>query len=81
MDALASTVEQGLKIPVVYNTNGYDRVEVLRLLDGIVDIYLPDMKYGEDVWAEEYSELKNYFTINVAAIKENVSAGWAIDYK
>ncbi|HPB00655.1 MAG TPA: radical SAM protein [Candidatus Marinimicrobia bacterium] len=70
VDALASAVEQGLKIPVVYNTNGYDRVEVLRLLDGIVDIYLPDMKYGEDVWAEEYSGLKNYFTINVAAIKE-----------
>jgi len=70
VDALASAVEQGLKIPVVYNTNGYDRVEVLRLLDGIVDIYLPDMKYGEDVWAEEYSGLKDYFTINVAAVRE-----------
>jgi len=70
VEALALAVENGLTLPVVYNTNGYDRVEVLRLLDGVVDMYLPDLKYGEDVWAEEYSELQNYFAVNVAAVRE-----------
>jgi len=70
VEALALAVDQELNLPVVYNTNGYDRLEVLRLLDGVVDIYLPDMKYGEDVWAEEYSGLKDYFTINIMAVRE-----------
>lgn len=70
IEALAMAVEVGLTLPIVYNTNGYDRVEVLRLLDGVVDIYLPDMKYSEDVWAEEYSQLRDYFTVNVAAVRE-----------
>ncbi|MCK9244398.1 MAG: radical SAM protein [Candidatus Marinimicrobia bacterium] len=70
VEALALAVEQGLNIPLVYNTNGYDRVEILQLLDGVVDIYLPDMKYAEDIWAEEYSGLQNYFDVNVAAVRE-----------
>jgi putative pyruvate formate lyase activating enzyme len=70
VEALALAVEIGLRLPVVYNTNGYDRVEILRLLEGIVDIYLPDMKYGEDLWAEEYSHMRNYFAVNVAAVRE-----------
>ena len=51
---------EGLHLPVVYNTNAYDSVEVLRLLDGIVDVYLPDLKYAENEAGSEYSKVKNY---------------------
>src|SRR5262245_19205386 len=51
---------QGLKLPIVYNTNAYDSVEVLRLLDGIVDIYLPDLKYSTDEAGREYSKVASY---------------------
>ena len=68
--ALALASEQGCRLPVVYNTNGYDRREVLQLLDGIVDIYLPDIKYGSDVWAEQFSQLPDYYAVARAAVTE-----------
>ncbi len=52
--------EQGLDLPIVYNTNSYDSVEVLRLLDGVVDIYLPDLKYAEDEAGYLYSKVSGY---------------------
>lgn len=52
--------EQGLNLPIVYNTNAYDSVEVLQLLDGIVDVYLPDLKYAENEAGYEYSKIRNY---------------------
>jgi putative pyruvate formate lyase activating enzyme len=52
--------KQGLHLPIVYNTNAYDSVEVLRLLDGIVDVYLPDLKYAENEAGYEYSKVRNY---------------------
>jgi putative pyruvate formate lyase activating enzyme len=52
--------QQGLRLPIVYNTNAYDSVEVLRLLDGIVGVYLPDLKYAENEAGYEYSKVKNY---------------------
>ena len=62
--------ENGLKLPIVYNTNAYDSVEVLKLLDGIVDIYLPDLKYAEDEIGFEFSKIRGYATHAQAAIKE-----------
>ncbi len=62
--------EQGLKIPLVYNTNAYDSVEVLKLLDGMVDIYMPDAKYSSNVNALKYSSAPNYFEIMKKSIKE-----------
>lgn len=50
----------GLRLPIVYNTNAYDSVEVLRLLDYVVDVYLPDLKYAENEAGYEYSKVKNY---------------------
>ncbi|HKC62575.1 MAG TPA: radical SAM protein [Pyrinomonadaceae bacterium] len=50
----------GLRLPIVYNTNAYDSVEVLKLLDGIVDVYLPDLKYAENEAGYEYSKVRNY---------------------
>jgi putative pyruvate formate lyase activating enzyme len=57
-------------LPVVYTTSGYDSVEALRLLDGIVDIYLPDMRYSDHDVARKYSIAPHYPEINRAAVKE-----------
>jgi putative pyruvate formate lyase activating enzyme len=61
---------RGLGIPIVWNTSGYERVETLRLLEGIVDIYLADMRYGIDADAKKYSKIAGYTAINQAAIAE-----------
>ncbi|HEY6120439.1 MAG TPA: radical SAM protein [Pyrinomonadaceae bacterium] len=63
-------VEQGLRLPIVYNTNAYDSVEVLRLLEGIVDIYLPDLKYAENDAGYLYSKVRDYQKHARAAIAE-----------
>ncbi|GAI15680.1 unnamed protein product, partial [marine sediment metagenome] len=70
LDALELAVGKGLYLPLVYNSGGYDSVETLRLLDGIVDIYMPDMKYSDEKIAEELSGIKDYPKVNKAAIKE-----------
>ena len=62
--------KKGLKIPIVYNTNGYESVETLKLLEGYVDIYLPDLKYYYDDLAKKYSKVDNYFEIATKAIQE-----------
>lgn len=61
---------RGLRIPVVYNTNGYDSLETLKLFDGLVDIYLPDIKYSDDKIAFELSGVNDYVGQNRAAIAE-----------
>src|SRR5262245_34316750 len=58
--AIFIAARQGLRLPIVYNTNAYDSVEVLRLLNGIVDIYLPDLKYADDEAGYLYSKVRNY---------------------
>lgn len=70
LEALEIAVKSGLRLPLVYNSGGYDSVETLRLLDGIVDIYMPDMKYSDEKTAEKLSGVKNYPAINKAAVKE-----------
>ncbi|MBI2312274.1 MAG: radical SAM protein [Betaproteobacteria bacterium] len=68
--ALAIAAEKGLHLPLVYNTGGYDSPEALALLDGIIDIYMPDMKYGDSETAHRYSHVRNYWKVNQAAVKE-----------
>lgn len=70
LKALYLAVQKGFHLPVVYNTNGYETLQALKLLDNIVDIYLPDMKYGSDENAFQYSGVKNYVRYNQKAIKE-----------
>jgi putative pyruvate formate lyase activating enzyme len=70
LQALELAVESGLKLPLVYNSGGYDSVETLKLLDGIVDIYMPDMKYDDEETARELSGIRNYPEANKAAVKE-----------
>lgn len=68
--AILIAAEQGLRLPVVYNTNAYDSVEVLKLLDGIVDIYLPDLKYAGDDEGFLFSKVRSYRDVSRAAISE-----------
>ncbi|MDI6780545.1 MAG: radical SAM protein [bacterium] len=71
LKAIELAIEDGLNIPLLWNTNGYDSVETLRLLDGIISIYLPDAKYMDPQMAQRYSNAPlNYPEINLAAIKE-----------
>jgi putative pyruvate formate lyase activating enzyme len=68
--AVNIAADKGLCLPLVYNTGGYDSPEALALLDGIIDIYMPDMKYGDSSIARNYSKVRNYVEINQAAVKE-----------
>ncbi len=70
LDALELAVSMGLYLPLVYNSGGYDVVETLELLDGIIDIYMPDMKYSDEKTAEQLSGIKDYPKVNKAAIME-----------
>lgn len=68
--ALSIAVENGLKIPIVYNTSGYEKVEILKYLDGIVDIYLPDAKYMDNELSLKLSKAKDYLRVNEKALIE-----------
>ncbi len=70
LQGLLIAIEHGLIVPLVYNTGGYDKVETLKILDGIFDIYMPDFKFWDAKWAEKFCEAPNYRKIAVAAIKE-----------
>lgn len=70
MAALPRAIEGGLRLPLVYNTGGYESVETLRLLDGVVDVYLPDAKYADDATARRLSGLPRYVEVNRAALRE-----------
>lgn len=68
--AILIAAENGLHLPIVYNTNAYDSVEVLKLLDGIVDVYLPDLKYADNDAGFQFSKVRGYTGYARAAIKE-----------
>lgn len=69
-DAVYKARKKGLKIPILYNCSGYESVKVLKLLEGFVDIYLPDIKYSDNETAYKYSGVKDYTEVNRAALKE-----------
>lgn len=69
-EALENAKAQGLSIPVVYNSNGYESLDGLRMLDGLVDVYLPDFKYWDDTLAVQYSKAPHYAETTAAAILE-----------
>ncbi|WP_084191027.1 radical SAM protein [Methylomarinum vadi] len=70
LEALLLAADQGLALPLVYNTGGYDSPEALALLDGVIDIYMPDMKYGDSAIARRYSHARDYWRVNRAAVRE-----------
>ncbi len=76
--------ERGLRLPLVYNTNAYDSVEALRFLDGVFDIYLPDLKYSDDQAAREFSKVRDYVRHSRAAVTEmyrQVGDGLSLDQR
>ena len=70
MEAIHIAAGLGLSIPLVYNCGGYESVETLKLLDGVIDIYMPDMKYSDELNARRFSGAKDYPAVNRAAVKE-----------
>ncbi|MFC1820299.1 radical SAM protein [Thermodesulfobacteriota bacterium] len=70
LEALIIAVEHGLEIPLVYNSNGYDKVETLAILDGVFDIYMPDFKFWEEKWSERYCQASDYREMAIAALRE-----------
>jgi len=70
LEALVLAREGGLHLPVVYNSSGYESLDTLRLLDGVVDIYLPDMKYADSRKAEAYSRVPDYVPVSRRAVAE-----------
>ena len=73
VEALQLAKDKGLELPIVYNTSGYEKVESLQLLRGYVDIYLPDLKYKDEILSTRYSYAKDYFEYASKAIAEMVS--------
>jgi len=70
IEALKIAMEKSLDIPIVYNTGGYDTIELIKLLDGIVDVYLPDMRYSQTKMSKKYSSAPRYPEINKKIVKE-----------
>lgn len=68
--AVRIAADRGLRLPLVYNTGGYDSPEALALLDGVIDIYMPDMKYGDSETAHRDSHVRGYWEANQAAVRE-----------
>jgi putative pyruvate formate lyase activating enzyme len=69
-EALSIAVEKGLMIPIVYNCGGYESIETLKLLDGLIDIYMPDIKYSENFNARKYSGVRDYWDVVRKAVIE-----------
>lgn len=72
VDGLRLAKKRGLTIPIVYNSSGYENVDTIKMLDGLVDIYLPDLKYYDDSYSLKYSKAKDYFKHASQAIDEMV---------
>lgn len=72
IEAIKIAREKGLRLPIVYNTNSYENIETIKMLEGYVDIYLPDLKYADDNLAKKYSNIENYFETATLAIKEMI---------
>lgn len=70
LKALTLAIPQGLTLPIVYNTGGYELPEIIKMLDGFVDVYLPDMRYADNIAAVRYSRALDYQQYNQAAVKE-----------
>lgn len=73
IEAIKIAKENGLRLPIVYNSSGYEKVETIKLLRGYIDVYLPDMKYFDTKYSSKYSKAKDYFSYAKDAINEMVN--------
>ena len=69
-EAIKIAKEKGLNLPIIYNTNGYENIETLKKLEGLIDVFLPDLKYYYNELGVKYSKVSNYFEIATSAIQE-----------
>ena len=72
IEAIKIAKQKGLKIPIIYNTNGYENADTIKSLKGYIDVYLPDLKYESNDLAKKYSKVNNYFEIATEVIKEMI---------
>jgi putative pyruvate formate lyase activating enzyme len=70
IEAIKLAKENGLSLPIIYNSSGYENLETLELLDGLIDVYLPDVKYFDDKYAVKYSNAPDYFNYASNSVKE-----------
>ena len=70
--ALKIAKKNGLSLPIIYNSNGYENIETIKMLDGYIDVYLPDLKYYSNELSKKYSGIDNYFSVATKAIKEMI---------
>ena len=69
-EAIKIARKDGLKLPIIYNTNSYENVETIKALNGYIDVYLPDLKYYSNELSKKYSKVDKYFEVATKAIKE-----------
>lgn len=72
IEAIKIAKKEGLNLPIVYNTNGYENTETIKMLEGYIDVYLPDLKYAKNETAKKFSKIDNYFEVATKGIKEMV---------
>lgn len=80
IDAIIMSRNNGLNIPIVYNTSGYEKVEIIKMLEGHVSVYLPDLKYMDENIAKKYSNCQDYFSHASKAIEEMVRQTGEIEF-
>ena len=73
IESIKIAKQNGLNLPIIYNSNGYENVETIKMLDGLIDVYLPDLKYYSNELAKKYSGIDNYFNVASNAIKEMIN--------
>lgn len=80
IEALKIAKNKGLRLPIIYNSSGYEKVETIKLLNGYIDVYLPDIKYFESKYSSKYSKANSYFEFALEAIKEMVNQVGEVEF-
>ena len=73
IESIKIAKRSGFNLPIIYNTNGYENIETIKMLEGYIDVYLPDLKYYSNELSKKYSGVDNYFNIASNAIKEMIN--------
>ena len=80
IEALKIAKSKGLKLPIIYNSSGYEKVETIKLLKGYIDVYLPDIKYFDSKYSSKYSKANSYFDLAIEAVKEMVNQVGEVEF-
>lgn len=80
IEALKLAKSKGLKLPIIYNSSGYEKVETIKLLKGYIDVYLPDIKYFDSKYSSKYSKANSYFELAIEAVKEMVNQVGEVEF-